>query len=369
MRRPPPRLAHEMPFMTDEEPLFPRYRDDTLPAFRLDALRRRYRRRLWDAFDSGTIRLEEASSCPCGGGNFRKIAEKDRFGFPFGTFICLDCGLMLLNPRIAEADLPRYYREFYHPLVLGTPPGETRPDLVREGQGDAIYDFVRGSLPDSDSPPLRVCEVGCASGSNLLRIRSRLEAEGRRCELFGTEYEEHYAAEARSRGIAAKAEGMEGLGAFGVRFDLVILSHLFEHLSDPAGALRQLAGLLSPRGLLFIEVPGLRNLSGYGYDILDYLVHAHLFHFDLSSLTALVERCGFRLIKGDETARGLFRPGTAASPRRNGAADLVDYLTRIESDPPGKPSALRRLARPVWRAFHRLERPILPRRNHFRKEG
>lgn len=362
----PHRATVIAPIMIQEPPIFPRYRDDSIPAFRLNAIRRRYRRKLWRELDSGAIELEAVTSCPCGGDRFRKIAEKDRFGFPFGTYLCLRCGLLVLSPRIAERSLPRYYREFYHPLVLGTAPGETLPELVKKGQGEGIFRFLKDSLNRPSGRPFRICEVGCASGSNLLSLKRGLEADGVSCELYGTEFEENYAKVAASQGIRVKSEGMETLSGFGVQFDLIVLSHLFEHLSDPPAALRLLEPLLCSGGRLFIEVPGLRNLKGYGYDLLDYLVHAHLFHYDLASLKGLVERNGFSMIKGDETVRGVFAIGPSKPVPEGAAGAMLDYLIRLESDSPPRRMGLRRLVRPIWESYHKLERACLPRSNKLR---
>lgn len=46
--------------------------------------------------------------------------------------------------------------------------------------------------------------------------------------------------------------------AAGDRFDLVVASHVFEHLPNPIGWLRQVSRLLSPKGAVFLVVPDMR---------------------------------------------------------------------------------------------------------------
>ncbi len=57
---------------------------------------------------------------------------------------------------------------------------------------------------------------------------------------------------ARERGIPAFAD-VPSLGE--QRFDFINAEQVFEHLDDPLGVLRQLAGLLGPGGLVRISVP------------------------------------------------------------------------------------------------------------------
>lgn len=48
---------------------------------------------------------------------------------------------------------------------------------------------------------------------------------------------------------------IHALEAVDETFDLIILSHLLEHLEDPVGVLKKLAPLLSQSGLIFVSVP------------------------------------------------------------------------------------------------------------------
>ena len=76
-------------------------------------------------------------------------------------------------------------------------------------------------------------------------------------------------------------------------------------------------GLLSPHGLLYIEVPGIlwhRNdfskstVEGYpkSDDILGYLQLEHNYCFELETLRQFACRNGFRMVAGDEVIRTLF---------------------------------------------------------------
>lgn len=74
----------------------------------------------------------------------------------------------------------------------------------------------------------------------------------------------------------------------GVDFDVIIASHVLEHLVDPRETVERLRGLLSPSGVLFMEVP---DQVWKGVPIAhDAVTHVNFFH--LPSLVRLLEEAG-----------------------------------------------------------------------------
>jgi SAM-dependent methyltransferase len=74
-------------------------------------------------------------------------------------------------------------------------------------------------------------------------------------------------------------------------FDLVCLSHVFEHFDDPISTLQEIKRIAKRRGLVFVEVPndtkiGRKGQTGY-----------HLFFFSPQTLSALFEKCGFESVR------------------------------------------------------------------------
>lgn len=83
------------------------------------------------------------------------------------------------------------------------------------------------------------------------------------------------------------------------KFDFILCRHVLEHTYGPAGFLRLLRSMLSPNGILAIEVPSLetavKNLFGKRWD--GYYAPFHPLHFTRKSLATVVRATGLTVIR------------------------------------------------------------------------
>ncbi|MBS1868985.1 MAG: class I SAM-dependent methyltransferase [Actinobacteria bacterium] len=139
----------------------------------------------------------------------------------------------------------------------------------------------------------QVLEVGAGDG----RLLAALAARGQR--VGGIEPSAPYAAAARARGLDVATVGVEAAERAPESADAVVLWHVLEHLDDPAAALQRARAWLRPGGRLVIAVPNRASwqasLGGDRWFHQD--VPRHLTHFTPRGLSALLERCGFRVTR------------------------------------------------------------------------
>lgn len=266
----------------------------------------------------------ESRPCPvCDRAGGEPLAEKDRYGIPLGVVICPDCGLIRTEPRMTQAAYADYYNAEYRALYNGREHPDEAYFRSRLSHGRTIHDFVRTHGVRLDASSL-VVDVGCGAGG----ILKAFQETG--CRTIGCDLGDAFLDYGRRVGGLDLRHGfLKDLVAEGPA-DLVIYSHVFEHILDVRAEIATIRSMLKPGGFVHIEVPSVKNLwKPYQGDFLRLLQNAHTYHFSLATVTNLFAREGFRLVAGDEAARALFTPGPGAAPKNDYPA-VMRHLRRAE---------------------------------------
>ena len=245
--------------------------------------------------------------CLCGRDNSDLVARRDRYGLPVNTHLCRHCGTMWTSPRLVEQSLSLFYEQDYRSIYIGHAQG---PDAFFEQQvkiGRSVYDYIASEVDTEFTSPSRVFDIGCGAGGMLIPFQQQgWQVAG--CDL-GSEYLER----GREVGLTLEQGGPSILQQHGCA-DLVILSHVLEHLPNPKQSLEEISGLLIDGGYLYIELPGIFNIHRTYKDPLRFLQNAHFYHFTLSTLSTLLADAGYHLVKGDEQIRALFCKEAVVEP-------------------------------------------------------
>lgn len=234
---------------------------------------------------------------------------------------CRGCGLLRTNPRPTLATIGRCYpEEDYGPYQAA--PRAAGP-LARLTRSWRIGDMA--IVPPGR--PGEVLEVGCASGAFLARLRER------GWDACGIEPSPAAAARARAAGFEVHSGPAEDEPRFGRMFDLVVASHSLEHLHEPVRVLRALRRQTRQGGWLSCTLPDAGSWlhRRFGADWYDLDLPRHLFHYEVATLTRLLDACGWRVtrVRGQATTNPLLgslalRAGRA--PERPRWAALLEPL-------------------------------------------
>ena len=240
--------------------------------------------------------FEEQNCYICEERAFRVISEVDRYGFFYPTAICEKCGNVQQKDYYREDVLIDFYSNYYRKIYgcVGQSPREYF-EAKKGGNGQAIYNFVT-----SVCKPQNVLEVGCSAGGTLSVFKDK------GCEVLGLDFDDEYLEVARQNGVAVINGSLDKLNEDN-KYDVIILSHVLEHIVSPIDFLKSIRERLQENGVLYIEVPTLNYVyeggdeygdSFYGFDLLNYWQNAHTIHFSTETLRLLCNQAGFQKIKG-----------------------------------------------------------------------
>jgi len=221
------------------------------------------------------------TACDICGGQMRlrhKRAADYITGDVFDVWQCVSCGAGQTLPM--PVDMGPYYPDryrHYNPVIAL---------LLRALYGRRVARWAK-----LFKTPGAAFEMGCGNGLMLHMLRRR------GWQVTGSERGGEATRIAReSFGVPVVEDGADALDP-ALRFDLILLIQVLEHLDDPVAVIQKLASRLAPGGRLIIGVPNFVSwqaaFGGAAWFHLD--VPRHLRHFSQTSLVAMLRGQGFEI--------------------------------------------------------------------------
>jgi len=208
----------------------------------------------------------------------------------FSLFDCEDCGLRFTNPIPEANTISKYYQSEDYISHSNT----------KKGIVNSLYHAARDFMIQqkinwikSFSSKKSLLDFGCGTG----HFMNALKQNG--FQVKGVEIDEG------ARNFAINQFGLDVITPQGflndssdVRFGVITLWHVLEHIHEPAVFLKKMNQCLSNDGILMIAVP---NFTSYDADYYAdywaaYDVPRHLWHFSPTFLEKWLRSQGFKLI-------------------------------------------------------------------------
>jgi SAM-dependent methyltransferase len=191
--------------------------------------------------------------------------------------LCSVCELVFVDPMPSAEQLYAYNRSYFKNAHDGLPTDRATmlflSDIAR-----LRLRHVRSYLTEWQLSPGSVLEIGPGRGSFCENYLAENPA------IKYVVVESDGASQAHLRELGAEVfSNLEEMAQMERQFDLLIMSHVLEHVSTPLEFLRNAVGLLNPGGAIFIEVP-CRD-----YEFKDVL-EPHLLFFDKLSMQKMLDR-------------------------------------------------------------------------------
>lgn len=204
----------------------------------------------------------------------------------FNLMRCDECFLVSLDPQPPYDDLKKYYPDSYEPFT-----DKKALPLIKNILQLRSYFFSK-KLQKIKGLDAHILEIGCANGENLLNLKSFGFKN-----LEGVEPSKNAAKLASERGLTVHYGSLESV-IIKKKYDIIIMRHVFEHLSDPASALDKLSQLLREAGLVIIETPNYASLDRVitGKYWLGYDTPRHLYIYSPSNIRKLLKNSDFSIV-------------------------------------------------------------------------
>ena len=203
----------------------------------------------------------------CKNNNFEKVSKVDRYGIKYFTGICKKCGLMQQYKYPNKEFINLFYEKYYNNLYAFFKNPEER-FISQFNSAKYKFDILKDFINFKNDT--NVLEIGCGAGGILAFFKSK------NCKVIGIDYENEHLEYARKKNITTYTSYEK----INKKFDLIILSHVLEHLVYIDDILNVCKNLIKKDGLIYIEVPSIESISKhYDYDIQNFLHIAHVTHF------------------------------------------------------------------------------------------
>lgn len=237
-------------------------------------------------------------------------------------WLCNTCGYVFQNTNLSNSDLNAYYQKYAFNFHT-----ENSTDISRFVQSERIekaksrFEFIQPYL--NKDQHLNFLEIGCGDG----KLLSLFKQEG--TTLLGCELNKAHHKACQSLGIdivELSSDFVDPKIQAGV--DVVLMSHVLEHIPNPRSFLSKLHSLMSGScSLLYIEVPDeMQIVSPNNFSL------EHVSYFFQPVLAKLLQDCGFHILLQDRVTYETTPPSLRFICTPKGERELSLLLGSYQND-------------------------------------
>jgi 2-polyprenyl-3-methyl-5-hydroxy-6-metoxy-1,4-benzoquinol methylase len=234
--------------------------------------------------------------CPICRSNNNSLIKKINFslfeGHPmqggYNLVQCQDCSFIYADTKVTQVELDDYYSNLskYESKEISTGGGYNEYDRNR------LVDTAQYIASRFDDKELAIADVGCAIGGLLEQLKNE-----------GFDNITGIDPSISCVNITKNEKGINCLHAslfelddsFG-KYDLVILSHVWEHILDLEAALKSIEKILKPNGCIYVECPNAMNYKNLIHAPYQEFNTEHINHFSKGSFYNFFGSRGYALM-------------------------------------------------------------------------
>jgi len=257
----------------------------------------------------------EARPCAlCGSLLFKPALECEGFSF----VKCRHCGLVQRNPQPDKNEILARYSSVYGKDYLSYELANEASFLKLQQLAlkDAGFSKIEKTLFAEAASPA-ILDIGCATGALIAYLRDN------GWSVSGVEISPSADYAKNERKLDVRNIPLEENHFPDNSFNVILASHLIEHLNDPKTFLEETYRILKPDGVIFITTP---DISGFQSRLFGSrwrsAIFDHLYLFSRRTLAKMLKTAGFK-IESCHSWGGL-AAGAAPKPVKK----IADFLAK-----------------------------------------
>lgn len=239
-------------------------------------------------------------NCICGYSAYKTISEcvfDDRYGYPdkFELQKCEKCNHISLNIEKTKINFDSLYGEYY-PRKNLTSLDVRNGSRKIAGLKNKIKLYLEGLSNQGQiyaESGMKVLDFGCGAGYSLVEM-SEIGVD-----CYGIEADTNVKIIGEELGLKLHVGTLEDSPFKNIKFDLIILNQVLEHVADPIQLIDKFKSMLSEKGIIVISVPNVDSIYRkiFGFKWINWHIPYHIHHFSKKTVSELFERSGYKIIK------------------------------------------------------------------------
>lgn len=238
--------------------------------------------------------MEKLNNCPvCGGQQFTQVLTCIDYTTTKEEFVicqCPDCALRFTNPRPGLMESGKYYQSDDYISHTDSKKGLLNK-IYQIARDYMISTKYKSTVKKYNSKSL--LDYGCGTGDFLKFCIDKGH------NAIGLEIDESARSLATKKGCQEVFDPSHLDNLSDSSADIITLWHVLEHIHELHPTIKHFNRILISSGILVIAVPNHESYDAKRYDKYwaAYDVPRHLYHFNVSSMTRLMNDEGFNLIE------------------------------------------------------------------------
>lgn len=243
--------------------------------------------------------LEERTVCPvCQSQDMKFIFEgyDDRYGQPdtYGVYECgnSNCQLGFLKQHVKDNELSNLYSKYYHHKKNKEFKGQFIDNCEQHIKNFRNYIYNTENFYSKLKHGQTVLDIGCGYGPSAGFLKKKS------IRWFGLEVDPLKVEFNKKKGLICDLKSVEEFSNDSkIKFDIIIVNQVIEHISNPIRFLSSIRKLIKDDGITYISTPNYN--SKYKNKFKELWVHWHIpyhqLYFNSNSLSMLANKSGFNV--------------------------------------------------------------------------